>query len=226
MAAGGVDVYFIHPDHLDTARVIVNANNQKVWLWDSAPFGDTAANEQPTGGLPNFTFNLRLPGQQYDRETGTHYNYFRDYEAGTGRYVQSDPIGLLGGLSTYGYVEQSPLANFDPLGLARGPNGRFLPDPNKDPNAPKWTDTDRRKHWEKHCEDPNSPLTDEERDDIRKRGYRGPQRLNEDGELETMELSHEPIPIRDGGTETVPRWPADHAAVDPHRHLKKKKCPC
>jgi len=102
----------------DTARVIVNANNQKVWLWDSAPFGDTAANEQPTGGLPNFTFNLRFPGQQYDRETGTHYNYFRDYEAGSGRYVQSDPIGLGGdGPNTYAYVLAAPVSMADEYGL-------------------------------------------------------------------------------------------------------------
>jgi len=71
MQAGGVDIYFIHPDHLDTTRAVVNANDHLIWLWDSAPFGDTAANEQPTAGLPNFTFNLRFPGQQYDRETGT-----------------------------------------------------------------------------------------------------------------------------------------------------------
>ena len=92
LPAGGVDVYFIHPDHLDTPRVVVNASNAPVWRWDSAPFGDTAANENPTAGIPSFTYNLRFPGQQYDRETGTHYNYFRDYEAGTGRYVQSDPV--------------------------------------------------------------------------------------------------------------------------------------
>ena len=98
----------------DTARVIVNANNQKVWLWDSAPFGDTAANEQPTVGLASFTFNLRFPGQQYDRETGTHYNYFRDYEAGTGRYLQSDPIGLESeDLSNYRYANSDVLGVFD-----------------------------------------------------------------------------------------------------------------
>lgn len=46
-----------------------------------------------------------------------HYNYFRDYEPGTGRYVQSDPIGLTGGVSTFAYGMSSPLLNRDPLGL-------------------------------------------------------------------------------------------------------------
>ena len=57
-----------------------------------------------------------MPGQYFDQETGTHYNYFRDYDPNTGRYVQSDPIGLRGGLNTYGYVGAHPIYSIDPLG--------------------------------------------------------------------------------------------------------------
>lgn len=88
-----------------------------IWRWDSAPFGETAANEQPTAGISNFTFNLRFPGQQYDRETQTHYNYFRDYEVQTGRYVQSDPVGIALDIATFRYGDRNPISFSDPFGL-------------------------------------------------------------------------------------------------------------
>lgn len=51
-------------------------------------------------------------------ETGLNYNGFRDYNPATGRFVESDPIGLTGGINTYGYVFANPLSAIDPLGLA------------------------------------------------------------------------------------------------------------
>ena len=58
-----------------------------------------------------------LPGQYYDAETGNHYNYFRDYDPRIGRYIESDPIGLAGGINTFGYAFQSPLQFGDLYGL-------------------------------------------------------------------------------------------------------------
>ena len=110
----------LHPDHLGTVRAITDTSQRVVWRWDSTPFGDTLPKEDPDGDGDGqaLRFNLRFPGQYFDTETGLHYNYFRDYDPATGRYVQSDPIGLDGGLNTYGYALQNPLMFTDPTGQA------------------------------------------------------------------------------------------------------------
>ena len=112
----GSNVYEVHTDHLGTPRAISDAGTV-IWRWESDPFGATAANEDPDGNGIGFTYNLRFPGQYYDQETGLHYNYFRTLDPSTGRYLESDPIGLRGGLNTYGYVGGNPLSRTDPLGL-------------------------------------------------------------------------------------------------------------
>nr|WP_298114614.1 RHS repeat-associated core domain-containing protein [uncultured Pseudomonas sp.] len=102
--------FYLHSDHLNTPRLATNQTQQTVWQWQSDAFGVGPA----SGSL---TLNLRFPGQYFDQESGLHYNYFRDYDPETGRYVESDPIGLNGGLNTYGYVEGNPLRSSDPDGL-------------------------------------------------------------------------------------------------------------
>lgn len=116
-------IYYIHPDQLGTPRDITDsATNQTVWEWrNDDPFGNNQTDENPNNANgQSFKYYLRFPGQYFDQETGTHYNYFRDYDPATGRYVQSDPIGLEGGISTYLYVLANPLLNADPLGLVPG----------------------------------------------------------------------------------------------------------
>ncbi|MCY0914226.1 RHS repeat-associated core domain-containing protein [Massilia antarctica] len=112
------NAYYVYADHLETPRIIARASDNKVaWRWDGAnPFGEDQPDENPSR-LGNFLYNLRFPGQYYDRETNLHYNYFRDYDPQTGRYLQSDPIGLDGGINTYSYVMSEPTRYIDPTGL-------------------------------------------------------------------------------------------------------------
>lgn len=98
-------------DHLGTPQQLVNKTGSVVWKAKALAFGVT------TVEVNTVVNNLRFPGQYYDEETGQHYNYFRDYEPSTGRYVQSDPIGLDGGLNAYGYVGGDPIRLIDSMGL-------------------------------------------------------------------------------------------------------------
>ena len=115
--------YAIETDHLGTPRLLTDATRAPRWRWTSPPFGEVLPEDNPSG-LGAVTFNLRFPGQYYDRETGLHYNFNRYYDPERGRYDQSDPIGLAGGWNTYGYVNSNPLMFVDPLGLQQAPGVR------------------------------------------------------------------------------------------------------
>ena len=99
----------VHTDHLGSPRRRTNPDKSLAWDAVYRPFGELDNN-------PGAGFNHRFPGQYADAETGLYYNYFRDYDAATGRYIQSDPIGLGGGWNTYGYVGGNPVTRVDPRG--------------------------------------------------------------------------------------------------------------
>lgn len=103
--------YYFHLDHLGAPQVLTDSLGEVVWKGQYEPFGEVDE------VVAHITQPLRFPGQYLDREIGLHYNYFRDYDPEMGRYVQSDPIGLRGGPSTYAYVLNDPLSGIDPLGL-------------------------------------------------------------------------------------------------------------
>jgi RHS repeat-associated protein len=144
-------LYAIHSDHLGTPRLVTDPDGTPIWQWpqwQSCAFGDNA----PTGVLKVTTnaasaitnqpqqlrattpqeFNLRFPGQYFDAETKLAYNYFRNYQPNTGRYTQSDPIGLEG-LNRFGYAGGDALGHVDPRGLQALPLP--LPPP---PPGPSW----------------------------------------------------------------------------------------
>lgn len=112
------ELFAVHTDHLDTALALTDSTQAVVWRYQREPFGQLVA------GSNTVRWPLRFPGQYEDQETGLFYNYFRDYDPSVGRYVESDPIGLGGGVNTYGYVEGQPIGQIDPSGLLGSVIGR------------------------------------------------------------------------------------------------------
>jgi RHS repeat-associated protein len=105
------NVYFAHNNYMNMPRLFTDEYKNVVWSGDFTPFGELY-NEY--GSISNV---IRFTGQYKNIESEYFYNYFRDYEAGLGRYLQSDPIGLNGGINTYAYVGGNPVNYTDPLGL-------------------------------------------------------------------------------------------------------------
>ena len=108
---------FLHADHLNTPRWASDTSGETVWRWESDGFGKGKANRDVDGDGKKTVIRLRFAGQYHDRESGLHYNHHRDYDPNLGRYIQSDPIGLNGGINRYAYVLGNPISYIDPNGL-------------------------------------------------------------------------------------------------------------
>ncbi|WP_340568935.1 RHS repeat-associated core domain-containing protein [Stenotrophomonas sp. G106K1] len=119
--AGVPELAYVQPDHLGTPRLVIDpVRNVAIWEWSnkSEVFGDQIPSADPDGDGVAFDLALRFPGQQATDASGLFYNYQREYDPAVGRYSQSDPIGLMGGLNSFAYVSGDPTGRTDPLGLA------------------------------------------------------------------------------------------------------------
>lgn len=108
---------YVETDHLGTTRVMANpATNAKEWEWSfiGKAFGEDPATPYVSGKYSD----LRHPGQLRDAETGINYNYLRGYDPFVGRYIESDPIGLSGGINQYAYAGSNVFLLVDPFGLS------------------------------------------------------------------------------------------------------------
>ncbi|WP_158241384.1 RHS repeat-associated core domain-containing protein [Dyella sp. AD56] len=118
-ASGVSTVSYVHADGLNAPRAVANTAGNTIWqlAYQTNAFGE----QQPTS-TNGFVYGPRFPGQYFDSESGLAYNVNRDYEAATGRYIQSDPIGMFGGqTSTFAYTASNPLQLTDPQGLVLFP---------------------------------------------------------------------------------------------------------
>ena len=110
----------------------IASNGAVVWAATYDAFGRATVLTTPAADRVTLSSALRLPGQLEDPETGLHQNLNREYDPSLGRYLQADPIGLLGGVNTYAYVGGDPVNLVDPQGLwavsfgaALGPGFQF-----------------------------------------------------------------------------------------------------
>ena len=136
------NVHLYHCDHRGLPLALISEDGNSAWSAEYDEWGNQLNEENPHHLYQPY----RLPGQQYDGESGLYYNRNRYYDPLHGRYITQDPIGLEGGWNLYQYPS-NPVQYIDSAGLARGHlnNGGYgtrparppMPDPSKLPDIAK-----------------------------------------------------------------------------------------
>ncbi|ETK13998.1 RHS repeat-associated core domain-containing protein [Pseudomonas sp. FH1] len=110
---GSEEIFYFHTNLAGLPEQLTDTDGNTVWNSEYQAWGRTR--DEWHAQQPGREQNLRFQGQYLDRETGLHYNTFRYYDPDVGRFTQTDPIGLAGGLNLYQYAPNST-GWIDPLG--------------------------------------------------------------------------------------------------------------
>ncbi|EDT2961692.1 RHS repeat protein [Salmonella enterica subsp. enterica] len=105
-------IHLYHCDHRGLPLALISPEGATEWSAEYDEWGNLLNEDNPH----NLQQVIRLPGQQYDDESGLYYNRHRYYDPLQGRYITQDPIGLAGGWNFYQYP-LNPITGIDPLGL-------------------------------------------------------------------------------------------------------------
>ncbi|EMK5664716.1 RHS repeat protein, partial [Escherichia coli] len=105
-------IHLYHCDHRGLPLALISTEGATAWCAEYDEWGNLLSDENPH----HLQQLIRLPGQQYDEESGLYYNRHRYYDPLQGRYITQDPIGLKGGWNFYQYP-LNPVINVDPQGL-------------------------------------------------------------------------------------------------------------
>lgn len=127
-ARAGARVTYLHTDAVGAVNFATDDAGKLIWRADYDAMGE--ATVWKSAGAADL--NLRLAGQYFDAETGNHYNYFRDYDPKSGRYLEPDPAGVSGGANPYAFAANDPVNHSDALGLMPEPDdgsGGSVPNP-------------------------------------------------------------------------------------------------
>ncbi|MCX3372823.1 RHS repeat domain-containing protein, partial [Escherichia coli] len=137
-------IHLYHCDHRGLPLALVSTEGATEWYAEYDEWGNQLSEDNPH----QLQQLIRLPGQQYDEESGLYYNRHRYYDPLQGRYITQDPIGLKGGWNFYQYP-LNPVQYIDSMGLASKyghlnnggygarPNKPPTPDPSKLPDIAK-----------------------------------------------------------------------------------------
>ncbi|WGJ38683.1 rhs element protein RhsD [Escherichia coli] len=105
-------LHLYHCDHRGLPQALISEDGNTAWSAEYDEWGNQLNEENPYYLHQPY----RLPGQQYDEESGLYYNRNRYYDPLQGRYITQDPMGLKGGWNLYQYP-LNPLQQIDPMGL-------------------------------------------------------------------------------------------------------------